>query len=379
MTGQELVSALRIEHLDDTATPPLWSSEELLRFLNYAEVQACRRAHLLIDGTTANDSGTAATAGTAGQKPLCSLTLLPGQAVYNLSPKILQVKRCQLQSMTYPLTGPVSYSQIDEYWTGWFGTSGTVGTSGIDGTKATATITSSGVNVTDGDTITIDTKVYTFKTALTPTEGEVLIGATAAATMDNLKSAINHTGTPNTDYKCAAVHPTVTATTNTDTGTAGTSGSVQTLEAIIIGVVSNTIALTTTAATLTLSSATLTGGIDSSGFPNYFLNEPGNTITFILAPSVYTTAHLVVSRLPLIPFTLSTSPEIPEHLHIGLVDWAAHLAYLKRDSDTFNAELAKMYEDNFIRQFGPLPDAYSERMRKTITQNARVRPRVFGS
>ncbi len=43
-----------------------------------------------------------------------------------------------------------------------------------------------------------------------------LSGGSAAVALDNLKSAIMHTGTPNTDYKCAAVHPQVIATDNTD-------------------------------------------------------------------------------------------------------------------------------------------------------------------
>jgi hypothetical protein len=78
---------------------------------------------------------------------------------------------------------------------------------------ATGTLTSDGTAPADGATVTLDAKTYTFKTALTPTEGQVLIGATtdASAALANLKSAINHTGTPDTDYKCAAVHPTVSA------------------------------------------------------------------------------------------------------------------------------------------------------------------------
>jgi len=87
----------------------------------------------------------------------------------------------------------------------------------VNAVASVGKITSDTTAPSDGDTVTIDTKVYTFKTALTPTEGEILIGGTAAAALDNLLSAINHTGTPDTDYKCAAVHPTVTATTNTDT------------------------------------------------------------------------------------------------------------------------------------------------------------------
>jgi hypothetical protein len=93
---------------------------------------------------------------------------------------------------------------------------------------ASGTLTSTADITHDGDVITVDAKVYTFKTALTPTEGEILIGGSAAAALDNFKSAVNHTGTPDTDYKCAAVHPTVTATTNTNTTqliVANTSGS----------------------------------------------------------------------------------------------------------------------------------------------------------
>jgi hypothetical protein len=121
--------------------------------------------------------------------------------------------------------------------------------------KATGTITSSGTNVTANDTVTINGKVYTFVAAPT-VEGDVDIGASAAATLDNLKAAINHTGTEGTDYVCAAAHPTVTATTNTDT--------VQTLEAITAGTAGNALTLAEVAATLTVSAATLLGGGDAA-------------------------------------------------------------------------------------------------------------------
>jgi len=250
MTGKELIAHLRESMLDDMQPPYLWPDTELLRLLNYAEVQACRRAHLIIDDITANDSGTAATASTAGQQPLCRVTIVANQATYNLSPKILQVKRCQLQSMTYPLEGPYHYPHLDEQISGWFGTYGT-------------------------------------------------------------------------------------------SGTVGTAGS--------------------------------------GGEPWAFMNEPGNTITFILAPSTSDTAYLVVSRIPLISFTLQTSPEIAEKYHIDLCDWAAHLAFMKPDSDTINENLAKFYNDRFTAKFGPLPDAYSDRMRKILVQKTRMRPREFGS
>ena len=247
MIGLEMITHMRESILDDATPPFLWQDPELMRALNYGEVQACRRAHLIIDGSTPNDNGTAGTAGTAGQQPLCTLPIIAGTATYTCSPKILQIRRCQLLSMAYPLEGPKTYAEMDDLISGWMGTGGTIGSAG------------------------------------------------------------------------------------------------------------------------------------ESGTPYVFLNEPGNTITFIRAPSANDTAMLVVSRIPLTPFTLRTSPEIQEKYHEGIMDWAAHLAFMKPDSQTINLNLAQMYEAKFTRQFGPLPDAYSDRMRKTLSQKGRMRPREFGS
>lgn len=123
--------------------------------------------------------------------------------------------------------------------------------------KATGILTASGA-VSDGDTVTIGSVTYTFKTALTPAAYEVLIGGSAAVALDNLKKAINLTGTPDTEYGSGtAIHPTVSATTNTDTD--------QTVEANTAGAAGNSIATTETGANLAFGSATLTGGLDIHG------------------------------------------------------------------------------------------------------------------
>jgi hypothetical protein len=128
---------------------------------------------------------------------------------------------------------------------------------GVLTVKSTGTITSSGVNVTADDTVTINGKAYKFVAEPTD-EGDVDIGGSAAVTLDNLKLAINRTDPDTNDgvkYKCAAAHPTVAATTNTDT--------VQTLEALTTGVGGDALTLAKSAATLSVSHDHLTGGVDA--------------------------------------------------------------------------------------------------------------------
>jgi len=86
-------------------------------------------------------------------------------------------------------------------------------------TPEQAVLTSNNTAPSDGDQVELGAKVYTFKTALTPTEGEVLIVAgDADASLLNLIRAINHTGTPDTDYKCAAANAEFTADAAVATG-----------------------------------------------------------------------------------------------------------------------------------------------------------------
>jgi hypothetical protein len=92
---------------------------------------------------------------------------------------------------------------------------------------ASLVLTISGIPA-DGDTVTIGTTVYTFKTALTPTTYEVLIGASAATACANLEDAINATGDAGTSYASGTLaHPSVTAdsTSSTVTVTASTVGT----------------------------------------------------------------------------------------------------------------------------------------------------------
>lgn len=77
---------------------------------------------------------------------------------------------------------------------------------------ATTTLTSSGVNVTAGKVVTIGAVTYTFRVAPGAEVNAVKIGNDAAATLVNLKKAINLTGVEGTDYGTGTeIHPTVFA------------------------------------------------------------------------------------------------------------------------------------------------------------------------
>jgi hypothetical protein len=171
---------------------------------------------------------------------------------------------------------------------------------GVDntaGAKATSTLTTSGivpavhaVNVftltdvmQDTETVTIGDVVYKFVTALTdPAQPyEVLIGASAAASLDNLKSAINGTAGAGTTYgEGTEAHPTVIATTNSDTA--------QTIHSRRYGTVNNTLATTETTDNGSWADTTLGGGTGAS--------NPGvdtTTATFVIdGESYYFTTEL---------------------------------------------------------------------------------------
>ena len=121
----------------------------------------------------------------------------------------------------------------------------------IAGVAATGTLTSNNTNVSANDTVTIGDKVYTFVASPT-VEGDVDIGADADGSLDKLIAAINHSGTPGTDYVCALPHPYVTA--------AARSGHTFAVTARVPGTTANAIATTEAAATLSWGATTLAGG-----------------------------------------------------------------------------------------------------------------------
>lgn len=165
------------------------------------------------------------------------------------STKDLTMKSCVLTQATQTLT-----SDNTNVAAGETVTIGTKPYTFVAVVAATGTLTSDNTAPADGDTVTIGTKVYTFKTSLTPTEGEVLINSTADAALLNLIRAINHTGTPNTDYKCAAANAFVTAASSVTTHAFA-------ITAITAGTGGNSVVTTETSAHLSFGAVTLTGGL----------------------------------------------------------------------------------------------------------------------
>lgn len=163
---------------------------------------------------------------------------------------------------------------------------------GVDntaGTKATSTLTTSGIvpavhavnvltsdtnNVDEADEVVIGDITYIFKA--TPEDAyDVDIGASAAASLDNLKAAINATGVAGTTYGVGTLaHPLVIATTNTDT--------TQAIHSRTYGTGNNTLATTEDADHLSWADTTLGGGTGAS--------NPGvatTTATFVIDGQTY--------------------------------------------------------------------------------------------
>lgn len=139
------------------------------------------------------------------------------------------------------------------------------------GVKATQILTASDV-FTDGETILVGDKTYTMVDALSGAAYEVLIGENLAASLDNLKSAINASAGAGTTYGLGTVaNPNVTATTNSDTE--------QTVEAIRVGTYGNSIPVATDAADAAWGAGLLASGAEPSTLVC-------NTITLASGPQV---------------------------------------------------------------------------------------------
>lgn len=134
------------------------------------------------------------------------------------------------------------------------------------GLRAVQTLTNSGAVPSNGETVVINGKTYTFQTTLTNVDGNVFKGATGTAAMTNLFHAINASGgTAGVDYAAATIANTSVTATNP------TATTVK-ITAIIPGTVGNAYATTETMVNASWGAATMSGGVDAAADTFYIRN-----------------------------------------------------------------------------------------------------------
>ncbi len=92
------------EAADDTvAVKYLWSDAFVVSVLNEAEVQACRRARLIIDSSSPE---------------VCRIALAAGHSTYSVDPRVIFIRRVKLSTADAPL-GFARVRDIDNCNPGW--------------------------------------------------------------------------------------------------------------------------------------------------------------------------------------------------------------------------------------------------------------------
>jgi len=144
-------------------------------------------------------------------------------------------------------------------------------------TLATGTITL-GAQPNAGDQVKIGASTYTFRatSATVTAAGDVLIGATANATLVNLANAINDSGGTNNGtgtgtYDATAANASVTAVV--PVGTTLTVSSLAASSAAVANAVALTIPTNTSGGLAVSGSGTLAGGVDATSTPTAVTNN----------------------------------------------------------------------------------------------------------
>jgi hypothetical protein len=106
LTAVALFSIFRTQ-TQDIAVPQLWADSELYRWLNEAEVEACRRARLIVD-----------TQNVSGVDNVCRIQLVDQQPFYPLDHRVIYVRRALMAGRTLPLC-PMDYRDLDLEQPGW--------------------------------------------------------------------------------------------------------------------------------------------------------------------------------------------------------------------------------------------------------------------
>lgn len=122
---------------------------------------------------------------------------------------------------------------------------------------------------------------------------------------------------------------------------------------------------------------------DLEATPTHYVEDrTGHKLRLYPTPDAADTLNLVVGRLPLTDMLwtqrYTVNPEIQAHHHMELLDWVAHRAYLKRDSETYDPAKSATHLGLFESRVGPRPSAALEQARRhNRNRRGRVRPQFF--
>lgn len=142
---------------------------------------------------------------------------------------------------------------------------------------ASSELTTTG-NAANGETVTINGRVYTFKTVLAAAD-DVLVGATAAASLDNLRFAINKEPGEGTLYGTGTL-------VNTDVLATWLTNAVMGITALIAGTAGNAITTTETMANAAWTGATMAGGVDIPGPSSFRFERLPRDVTSVRSVSI---------------------------------------------------------------------------------------------
>ncbi len=121
---------------------------------------------------------------------------------------------------------------------------------------------------TDGETVTIGAKIYTWRTTLGAPANEVKIEATAEDCIDSLSAAVAAGSGSGTLFSAAT-------TPNADVYPLSTTSTALSVEAIVSGAAGNSIATTNTMANASWGASTLTDGVTATLAPPYLRTAGG--------------------------------------------------------------------------------------------------------
>ena len=327
MTNQDIITFTR-DKLDDTVAPYKWSDAGLIRKLDDAQTEACRRAYLLINYP--------------------SVVKITGSSNISFDAATKKISKATGGFLSAGETSEANTFEKDD----------TITISGTVSNNGTKTI----VSVSDTEIVVSETLV-----------NELNVSAVIEATRTCYRipiTASKHT------YKLHTKTLSVLRARIDSLDYPLIQKTVSSLDSDIV--VMNT----------DIDIAGLDYFWSYSSWENltdnpYAYIEDGTHIRIISPPTADDILWMIVARLPKKNFTgavgdLLLSPEIPEQYHMDLSDWMCHLAFSEPDAEVQDLVRAAIHEKKFEDKFGKRPSAFTETNRRKLPANSTIRSREFG-